>query len=92
MPTTAQLNAFAILEGFPEDILNRIGQASQLLDFARGDVILEEGHDATHMHGVVAGEVEQVAGQAAGHVHVGEGLHLGVCTPQPPRRRCCAPR
>ena len=31
MLTTAQLNAFAILEGFPEDILNRIGQASQRL-------------------------------------------------------------
>ena len=58
MLTTAQLNAFAILEGFPEDILNRIGQASQLIDYGSGDVILEEGHDATHMHGVVAGEVE----------------------------------
>ncbi len=58
MLTTAQLNAFAILKGLPDDILGLIGQASQLLDYARGDVILEEGHDATHMHGVVAGEVE----------------------------------
>jgi CRP-like cAMP-binding protein len=58
MLTIAQLNAFAILDGFPEDIINRIGQSSQLLDYARGDVILEEGHDATHMCGVLAGEVE----------------------------------
>ena len=58
MLTIAQLNAFAILKGFPEDILARIGQASQLLDYAGGDVIMEEGHDATHMHGVLAGEVE----------------------------------
>jgi CRP-like cAMP-binding protein len=58
MLSIAQLNAFAILEGFPEDIVNRIGQSSQLFDYASRDIIIKEGLDATHMYGVVAGEVE----------------------------------
>ena len=58
MLTIAQLNAFAIFDGIAEDIMDRIGQSAQLLDYGREDVIFEEGQGASHLYGVLEGEVE----------------------------------
>lgn len=58
MLTVMQLAAFPIFDGIPRDTMDRLGQAAQRLEYGAGDVIFREGREATHLYGVLAGEVE----------------------------------
>ncbi len=58
MLTISQLVAFPIFDGIPRDIMDHIGQAAQALDYEKQAVIFREGQDASHLYGVMKGEVE----------------------------------
>jgi CRP-like cAMP-binding protein len=58
MLTISQLVAFPIFDGIPRDIMDRIGQAAQALDYEANAVIFREGQEASHLYGVMKGEVE----------------------------------
>ena len=58
MLTISQLVAFPIFDGIPRDIMDHIGQAAQALDYQAHAVIFNEGQDASHLYGVLKGEVE----------------------------------
>ena len=58
MLTLSQLVAFPIFDGIPRDILDHIGQAAQPLDYEENAVIFHEGQEASHLYGVMRGEVE----------------------------------
>ncbi len=58
MLTISQLVAFPIFDGIPRDILDHIGQAAQPLDYEENAVIFHEGQEASHLYGVMRGEVE----------------------------------
>ncbi len=58
MLTITQLVAFPIFDGIPTDILNRIGQSTQLHEYGPGEVIFREGKEASHLYGVLDGKVE----------------------------------
>jgi CRP-like cAMP-binding protein len=58
MLTVMQLAAFPIFDGIPRDTMDRIGQAARRLEYDTGDVIFREGQEASHLYGVLDGEVE----------------------------------
>ena len=58
MLTTTELEAFAIFDGIAQDTLERIAQLAQLQEYAPNAIIFEEGQTATHLYGVLEGEVE----------------------------------
>ncbi len=58
MLTITQLVAFSIFDGIPRDIMDRIGQSAQQHDYERHAVIFREGQEASHLYGVLNGEVE----------------------------------
>ena len=58
MLTISQLVTFPIFDGIPRDIMDPIGQAAQALDYETNAVIFREGQEASHLYGVMHGEVE----------------------------------
>ncbi len=58
MLTITQLVAFSIFDGIPTDTMHRIGQLAQRHDYEQDEVIFREGQEASHLYGVLNGEVE----------------------------------
>jgi CRP-like cAMP-binding protein len=58
MLTVMQLAAFPIFDGIPRDTMDRLGQAARRFEYGAGEVIFREGQEASHLYGVLEGEVE----------------------------------
>ena len=58
MLTITDLEAFPIFDGIPPDTMARIAQLAQTQEYDRNAIIFEEGQAATHLYGVLEGEVE----------------------------------
>ena len=58
MLTPTDLEEFAIFDGIPRDTLARMARLAQAQEYGPHAVIFEEGGAATHLYGVLAGEVE----------------------------------
>lgn len=58
MLTTAQLSVFAIFDGIPKDTMDCITQLAQPQEYDQNEIIFKEGQAASHLYGVLEGEVE----------------------------------
>lgn len=57
MVEKTMLEQFNVLADMPDELLEKIAPAAELISCNPGDVIFREGMDATHLHGVIEGEV-----------------------------------
>ncbi len=54
------ISSFAIFSGISESHLSQIARQVEVLEHAPGDMIFQEGDEASHLYGVIDGEVELI--------------------------------